>query len=594
MCDTKIYICGGTGCISSKSKRLKENIEAILASNHLENKVEVRLTGCFGFCEKGPIVKIMPDNTFYTEVNPRDAIEIVETHIIHGKKIERLLYQDPKTGEIVHDAENMNFYRKQERRVLRNCGLINPESIEDYLAEGGFLAIQKALKEMTPEQVIEEIQKAGLRGRGGGGFPTGNKWEIALKQAGEEKYIVCNADEGDPGAFMDRSILEGDPCGVIEGMMIAGYAIGASQALVYIRAEYPLAISRLEKAIEQARKKGYLGKNVFGTSFSFDVTLKFGAGAFVCGEETALIQSMQGERGEPKSKPPYPAQSGYLGKPTVVNNVETLLNVPLIIRYGSDWFREIGTESSPGTKVFALAGKVNNVGLVEVPMGTTLREIIFDIGGGIKNGKRFKAVQTGGPSGGCLTNKDLDISIDFDSLSAKGSIMGSGGMIIMDEDDCMVSIAKFFLEFTLDESCGKCTPCRIGNTRLYEILSRITEGEGRMEDLKLLEELSDTIKEASLCGLGQTSPNPVLSTLKEFREEYIQHIEDKTCLAGVCQKLTHYRITDKCVGCTLCARNCPVHAIVGTVKKQHIISQELCIKCGICYDRCKFGAITRA
>ncbi|EIJ72229.1 protein HymB [Fusobacterium necrophorum subsp. funduliforme ATCC 51357] len=572
MCDTKIYICGGTGCISSKSKRLKENIEAILASNHLENKVEVRLTGCFGFCEKGPIVKIMPDNTFYTEVNPRDAIEIVETHIIHGKKIERLLYQDPKTGEIVHDAENMNFYRKQERRVLRNCGLINPESIEDYLAEGGFLAIQKALTEMTPEQVIEEIQKAGLRGRGGGGFPTGNKWEIALKQAGEEKYIVCNADEGDPGAFMDRSILEGDPCGVIEGMMIAGYAIGASQALVYIRAEYPLAISRLEKAIEQARKKGYLGKNVFGTSFSFDVTLKFGAGAFVCGEETALIQSMQGERGEPKSKPPYPAQSGYLGKPTVVNNVETLLNVPLIIRYGSDWFREIGTESSPGTKVFALAGKVNNVGLVEVPMGTTLREIIFDIGGGIKNGKRFKAVQTGGPSGGCLTNKDLDISIDFDSLSAKGSIMGSGGMIIMDEDDCMVSIAKFFLEFTLDESCGKCTPCRIGNTRLYEILSRITEGEGRMEDLKLLEELSDTIKEASLCGLGQTSPNPVLSTLKEFREEYIQHIEDKTCLAGVCQKLTHYRITDKCVGCTLCARNCPVHAIVGTVKKQHIIS----------------------
>lgn len=594
MCDTKIYICGGTGCISSKSKRLKENIEAILASNHLEEKVEVRLTGCFGFCEKGPIVKIMPDNTFYTEVNPRDAIEIVETHIIHGKKIERLLYQDPKTGEIVHDAENMNFYQKQERRVLRNCGLINPESIEDYLEEGGFLAIQKALTKMTPTEVIEEIQKAGLRGRGGGGFPTGNKWEIASKQAGEEKYIVCNADEGDPGAFMDRSILEGDPCGVIEGMMIAGYAIGANQALVYIRAEYPLAISRLQKAIEQARKKGYLGKNIFGSSFSFDVTLKFGAGAFVCGEETALIQSMQGERGEPKSKPPYPAQSGYLGKPTVVNNVETLLNVPLIIRYGSEWFREIGTEKSPGTKVFALAGKVNNVGLVEVPMGTTLREIIYDIGGGIKNGKRFKAVQTGGPSGGCLTNKDLDISIDFDTLSAKGSIMGSGGMIIMDEDDCMVSIAKFFLEFTLDESCGKCTPCRIGNTRLYEILSRITEGEGRMEDLKLLEELSDTIKEASLCGLGQTSPNPVLSTLKEFREEYIQHIEDKTCLAGVCQKLTHYRITDKCVGCTLCARNCPVHAIVGTVKKQHIISQELCIKCGICYDRCKFGAITRA
>lgn len=579
--------------MSSKSKRLKENIEAILASNHLEDKVEVRLTGCFGFCEKGPIVKIMPDNTFYTEVNPRDAIEIVETHIIYGKKIERLLYQDPKTGEIIHNTEDMNFYQKQERRILHNCGVINPESVEDYLEQDGFRAIQKALQEMTPVKVIQEIQNSGLRGRGGGGFPTGIKWEIASKQEGNEKYIVCNADEGDPGAFMDRSILEGDPYGVIEGMMIAGYAIGANHALIYIRAEYPLAISRLQKAIEQARKKGYLGKHIFGTSFSFDVNLKFGAGAFVCGEETALIQSMQGERGEPKSKPPYPAQSGYLGKPTVVNNVETLLNVPLIIQHGSEWFREIGTEKSPGTKVFALAGKVNNVGLVEVPMGTTLREIIYEIGGGIKNGKRFKAVQTGGPSGGCLTNKDLDISIDFDTLAARGSIMGSGGMIIMDEDDCMVSIAKFFLEFTLDESCGKCTPCRIGNTRLYEILTRITEGEGTMEDLKLLEELSDTIKEASLCGLGQTSPNPVLSTLKEFREEYIQHIEDKTCLAGVCQKLTHYRITDKCVGCTLCARNCPVHAIVGTVKKQHIISQELCIKCGICYDRCKFGAITR-
>ena len=565
--------------MSSKSKRLKENIEAILASNHLEDKVEVRLTGCFGFCEKGPIVKIMPDNTFYTEVNPRDAIEIVETHIIYGKKIERLLYQDPKTGEIIHNTEDMNFYQKQERRILHNCGVINPESVEDYLEQDGFRAIQKALQEMTPVKVIQEIQNSGLRGRGGGGFPTGIKWEIASKQEGNEKYIVCNADEGDPGAFMDRSILEGDPYGVIEGMMIAGYAIGANHALIYIRAEYPLAISRLQKAIEQARKKGYLGKHIFGTSFSFDVDLKFGAGAFVCGEETALIQSMQGERGEPKSKPPYPAQSGYLGKPTVVNNVETLLNVPLIIQHGSEWFREIGTEKSPGTKVFALAGKVNNVGLVEVPMGTTLREIIYEIGGGIKNGKRFKAVQTGGPSGGCLTNKDLDISIDFDTLAARGSIMGSGGMIIMDEDDCMVSIAKFFLEFTLDESCGKCTPCRIGNTRLYEILTRITEGEGTMEDLKLLEELSDTIKEASLCGLGQTSPNPVLSTLKEFREEYIQHIEDKTCLAGVCQKLTHYRITDKCVGCTLCARNCPVHAIVGTVKKQHIISQELCIKC---------------
>lgn len=595
MCEErKIYICGGTGCMSTKSDKLKENIQAILESKHLEDKVEVRLTGCFGFCEKGPVVKILPDNTFYTEVSPRDALEIVDTHIILGKKIERLLYQDPKTGELVHDSENMNFYQKQNRRILHNCGLIDPENIEDYLAENGFKAIEKALKEMTPEEVRQEIIDAGLRGRGGGGFPTGIKWNIAAKQIAEEKYVVCNADEGDPGAFMDRSILEGDPCGVIEGMMIAAYAIGSEKALVYIRAEYPLAISRLQKAIDQAREKGMLGKHIFGTSFSFDVELKYGAGAFVCGEETALIHSMQGERGEPKSKPPYPAESGYLGKPTIVNNVETLLNVPGIILHGSDWFREIGTKDSPGTKVFALAGKINNVGLVEVPMGTSLREIIYDIGGGIKNGKRFKAVQTGGPSGGCLTSKDLDISIDFDSLAARGSIMGSGGMIVMDEEDCMVSIAKFFLEFTLDESCGKCTPCRIGNTRLYEILHRITEGEGKLEDLTLLEELSDTIKEASLCGLGQTSPNPVLSTLKEFREEYLQHVVDKSCLAGVCQKLTHYQITNRCVGCTLCARNCPVQAISGAVKKHHIISQELCIKCGICYEKCKFSAIVRA
>lgn len=595
MCEEKkIYICGGTGCMSTKSETLKENIQAVLEKNHLENQVEVRLTGCFGFCEKGPIVKILPDNTFYTEVNPRDASEIVETHIMEGKKIERLLYQDPKTGELVHDSENMNFYQKQERRILNNCGLVDPENIEDYIAQDGFKAIKKALKAMTPEEVRKEVVDSGLRGRGGGGFPTGIKWNIAAKQFADQKYIVCNADEGDPGAFMDRSILEGDPCGVIEGMMLAGYAIGATQALVYIRAEYPLAISRLQKAMEQARKKGILGKNIFGTSFDFDLDLKYGAGAFVCGEETALIHSMQGERGEPKSKPPYPAESGYLGKPTVVNNVETLLNIPQIILHGSQWFRQIGTKDSPGTKVFALAGKINNVGLVEVPMGTTLREIIYDIGGGIKDGKRFKAVQTGGPSGGCLTSKDLDISIDFDTLAAKGSLMGSGGMIVMDEEDCMVSIAKFFLEFTLDESCGKCTPCRIGNTRLYEILNRITEGEGRVEDLDLLEELSDTIKESSLCGLGQTSPNPVLSTLKEFREEYLQHVVDKSCLAGVCQKLTHYQITNRCVGCTLCARSCPVQAIEGAVKKHHIISQESCIKCGICYEKCKFSAIVRA
>ena len=514
-CKKKILICGGTGCLSSKSEDIKHNLENYIDKYDVKD-VEVVLTGCFGFCEKGPIVKIVPENTFYIEVKPEDAEEIIKRDIVDGEKIERLLYRDPKSEELVYDSKDMEFYQKQERRALKNCGLIDPENIQDFLLHDGYRAIEKVLFNMSNADVIREIKESGLRGRGGGGFPTGIKWEIASKNESEQKYIVCNADEGDPGAFMDRSILEGDPHSVIEGMMIAGYAIGANKGLVYIRAEYPLAIHRLTGAIEAARKAGYLGKNILGTEFEFYIELKFGAGAFVCGEETALIHSMEGRRGEPTSKPPYPAEKGFWKQPTVVNNVETLVNVPRILLYGKDWFREVGTETSPGTKVFALAGKINNVGLVEVPMGISLREIIFEIGGGIKNNKKFKAVQTGGPSGGCLSEKDIDTPIDFDTLSKKGSIMGSGGMVVMDEDDCMVAIAKFFLEFTLDESCGKCTPCRVGNTRLYEILDRITNGKGKPEDLDLLKELSEGIKATSLCGLGQTSANPVLSTLNQF------------------------------------------------------------------------------
>lgn len=588
----KILICGGTGCLSSKSKDIKENLEKELKERNI-NDVKVVLTGCFGFCEKGPIVKVVPANNFYIEVKPEDAKKIVEIDIIGDKKVERILYKDPVSQEAILDYKKMNFYQKQERRVLKNCGVIDPENIDDFLRNDGYKAAEKAISEMTKEFVIKNIIDSGLRGRGGGGFPTGIKWDIASKNHAEQKYIVCNADEGDPGAFMDRSILEGDPHSVIEGMMIAGYAIGATKGLVYIRAEYPLAISRLDKAIVSARKRGYLGKNLFGTDFEFDIEIKFGAGAFVCGEETALIHSMEGKRGEPTSKPPYPAEKGFWDMPTVVNNVETLVNVPRIILNGVEWFREVGTEKSPGTKVFALSGKINNVGLVEVPMGISLREIIFEIGEGIKGGKKFKAVQTGGPSGGCLNEEDLDTPIDFDSLASKGAIMGSGGMVVMDEDDCMVSVAKFFLEFTLDESCGKCTPCRIGNTRLYEILDRITKGKGKLEDLALLKELSECIKATSLCGLGQTSANPVLSTLNKFYNEYIDHVVEKRCTAKACQKLITYVITDACRGCTACTRVCAVKAIEGNIKEKHFIDLEKCVRCGACISACRFGAIIK-
>lgn len=588
----EILVCGGTGCLSSKSEQIIKNLETLISVNGLEKEVIVKKTGCFGFCEKGPIVKILPDNVLYIEVKPEDAEEIVESHLINEKIVERLLFIDPRTKEKIHDGKDMQFYRKQVRIALKNCGVINPEDIDDYIIHDGYKALEKVIKTMSSDDVINEIKESGLRGRGGGGFPTGLKWEFTKKAVNKEKYVVCNADEGDPGAFMDRSILEGDPHGILEAMTICGYAVGASKGLIYIRAEYPVAVSRLEKAISTARERGYLGNNILGSDFSFDIDIKLGAGAFVCGEETALIHSMEGERGEPTTKPPFPAESGYWGKPTNVNNVETFANITKIILNGASWFRSIGTPKSPGTKVFALAGKVNNVGLVEVPMGTTLREVIFEIGDGIKKNKKFKAVQTGGPSGGCLTEQDLDTPIDFDTLLAKGSMMGSGGMIVMDETDCMVSIAKFYLEFTLDESCGKCTPCRIGNTRLHEILERITNGNGKKEDLDLLRELSTTIKDTALCGLGQTSPNPVLSTLNKFYDEYLAHIEDKTCPAKQCKNLIKYEINpNKCIGCTLCARRCPVQAIESKLKAPHIIDQSKCIKCGACFENCKFEAV---
>ena len=588
-----ILVCGGTGCRASASKNIICRLEDCLKERALEDEVQVIATGCFGFCEKGPIVKIMPDNTFYVQVKPEDAEEIVNEHIIKGRKVERLLYKEPSKKVTVSDSNHMEFYKKQLRIALRNCGFIDPENIEECIGRDGYSALAKCLTEMTPEAVIDEIKRSGLRGRGGGGFPTGLKWEFARKYQADQKYVVCNADEGDPGAFMDRSIMEGDPHSVIEAMAICGYSIGASKGLVYIRAEYPLAIERLRIAIEQAEKYGLLGENILGTDFSFHIEIRYGAGAFVCGEETALIHSMEGHRGEPTTKPPFPAESGYLNKPTNVNNVETLANIPVILNKGADWFASIGTERSKGTKVFALAGKINNVGLIEVPMGTTLREVIYEIGGGIKNGKKFKAVQTGGPSGGCLTEKHLDTPIDFDNLLAAGSMMGSGGMIVMDEDDCMVAVAKFYLEFIVEESCGKCSPCRIGNKRLLEILTRITEGKGTMEDLDNLRNLSQVIKDTALCGLGQTSPNPVLSTLEHFYDEYVAHIRDHKCPAGKCKALLSFRIDPQlCVGCTLCSRNCPVDAIIGERKEAHFIDTTKCIKCGTCKDKCKFNAIS--
>lgn len=588
-----IMVCGGTGCMAADSQGIVDNFKDILKEKGYDQEVQVLKTGCFGFCEQGPIIKIHPDNVFYVKVTPEDVEEIIDEHIIKGRKVERLLYEDPDLNEKINEQSEMSFYKPQLRIALRNCGLINPEDIFEYIAYRGYEALGTVLKNQSPEDVINTMIQSNLRGRGGGGFPAGLKWKFAHKAPGDEKYIICNADEGDPGAFMDRSILEGDPHSVLEAMAIAGYAIGAETGLIYIRAEYPLAIKRLEIAIDQAKEQGLLGKNIFGSDFNFNIKLKYGAGAFVCGEETALIASTEGLRGEPRNKPPFPATSGFKGKPTNVNNVETLANVAPIILNGPEWFNKIGTEKSNGTKVFALAGAINNVGLVEVPMGTTLREIVYDIGGGIRGGKAFKAVQTGGPSGGVITTKDLDTPIDYDSLQAIGSMMGSGGMIVMDEDTCMVSIAKFYLDFTQEESCGKCTPCRIGTKRIFEYLEKLTEGEATMDDLHNLKELCESVKDTALCGLGQTAPNPVLSTMEYYWDEYVAHVNGN-CPAKECKALLSYTIdAEKCIGCTACAKKCPVDCISGERKEPHVIDEAVCIKCGACYDVCPVDAVIK-
>ncbi len=588
-----VLVCGGTGCTSSGSQQIIDKLESELKDKGLDSEVKVVKTGCFGLCALGPIMIVYPEGCFYSEVKVEDIPEIVEEHLLKGRIVKRLLYTETVAEDQVKSLNDTNFYAKQQRIALRNCGVINPEVIDEYIAVDGYMALGKVLTEMTPKEVIDVIKDSGLRGRGGGGFPTGLKWSFVVD--GDQKYVACNADEGDPGAFMDRSVLEGDPHVVLEAMAIAAYAIGANQGYIYVRAEYPIAVKRLQIAIGQAREYGLLGNNIFGTDFCFDIELRLGAGAFVCGEETALMTSIEGHRGEPRPRPPFPAVKGLFGKPTVLNNVETYANIPRIILNGADWFKSIGTEKSKGTKVFALGGKIKNTGLVEVPMGTTLREIVEEIGGGIPNGKKFKAAQTGGPSGGCIPAEHLDVPIDYDNLIAIGSMMGSGGLIVMDEDTCMVDIAKFFLEFTVDESCGKCTPCRVGTKRLYEMLDKITRGQGTLEDLDKMEQLCYYIKENSLCGLGQSAPNPVLSTLRYFRDEYIAHVVDKTCPAGVCKHLMKFTIVaDKCKGCTLCARNCPVGAIDGKVKEPHVINQDKCIKCGACIEKCKFGAIIKA
>ena len=592
---SNVLVCGGTGCTSSNSEQIIQRLREEIAAHGLEKEVNVIRTGCFGLCALGPIMVVYPEGAFYSMVKPDDVPEIVEEHLLKGRIVKRLLYQETVTAS--DDIKSLNetpFYAKQKRIALRNCGVINPENIDEYIAVDGYQALGKVLTEMTPQQVIDVVKASGLRGRGGAGVPTGLKWSFAAANEADQKYVCCNADEGDPGAFMDRSILEGDPHVVLESMAIAGYAIGASQGYIYIRAEYPIAVKRLQIAIDQAHEYGLLGNDIFGTGFNFDISLRLGAGAFVCGEETALMTSIEGKRGEPRPRPPFPALKGLFQKPTILNNVETWANITQIILNGADWFKSIGTERSAGTKVFALGGKIKHTGLVEVPMGTTLREIVEEIGGGVPNGHSFKAAQTGGPSGGCIPASEMDVKIDYDSLLAIGAMMGSGGMIIMDDTTCMVDIAKFFLEFTVDESCGKCTPCRVGTRRLLEILNKITSGNGTLEDIDRLEELCYYLKENSLCALGQTAPNPVLSTLKYFRDEYIAHVTEKRCPAGVCKALTNYYIDpEKCKGCTLCARNCPVGAITGSVKQPHVIDTQKCIKCGACMEKCKFGAIDK-